>query len=250
MGPIFLLSLALQIACCVHVVRTGRPLYWVFILLVFSYLAVAVYVLAEILPELRSGRTGQRMVRQVRNTLDPGRVKREAGARLKLSDTPDNRRKLAEESLRTGDFAQAESLYRGALKGLYAHDPDLMLGLAQAQYGLGQPQQTRQTLDALIAANPGYRSPTGHLLYARAVEDSGEVDEALHEYESLARGYAGEEARVRYGLLLRKAGRTEQATAQFRETLDRAQASPAFYRKEQRAWIDVARRELATLTKG
>ena len=51
-----------------------------------------------------------------------------------------------------------------------------MLGLAKAQYGLGQAAQARQTLDALIAANPSFRSQEGHLLYARAVEDSGDVD--------------------------------------------------------------------------
>ena len=52
MSPLLLLSFALQIACCVHVVRTGRPLYWVFILLLFSFLAVIIYFIAEILPEL------------------------------------------------------------------------------------------------------------------------------------------------------------------------------------------------------
>ena len=52
MSPLLLLSFALQIACCVHVVRTGRPLYWVFILLVFPFLSAIVYFIAEVLPEL------------------------------------------------------------------------------------------------------------------------------------------------------------------------------------------------------
>ena len=60
MSPIIILSLLLQIACCVHVVRTGRPLYWVFILLVFSYLAVIVYFIAEVLPELRHNPSARR----------------------------------------------------------------------------------------------------------------------------------------------------------------------------------------------
>ena len=36
MGPILLLSVLLQVGCGVHVVRTGRPLYWLFILLIGS----------------------------------------------------------------------------------------------------------------------------------------------------------------------------------------------------------------------
>ena len=35
----------LQIGCGVHVVRTGRPLYWIFILLIGSYIGVLVYLL-------------------------------------------------------------------------------------------------------------------------------------------------------------------------------------------------------------
>ena len=60
MSPIILLSLILQVACCVHVVRTGRPLYWIFILLVFSYLAVLIYFIAEILPGLRNNPAARR----------------------------------------------------------------------------------------------------------------------------------------------------------------------------------------------
>ena len=43
MSPIFVLSILLQIACAVHVVRTGRPLYWIFILLIGSFIGVAMF---------------------------------------------------------------------------------------------------------------------------------------------------------------------------------------------------------------
>ena len=247
MSPLFILSIVLQIACCVHVVRTGRPLYWIFILLIFSYLAVLIYFIAEILPELRNGPGARRVVRKVRERIDPEREKRDASRQFGLSDTQTNRRRLAEESLRSGDYQQAAELYGGALKGLYDTDPDLMLGLARAQFGLGQSQQARETLDALIAANPDYRSKDGHLLYARAVEDSGDVQAALHEYETVAQGFPGEEARLRYGLLLARSGDTAKAQAMFKEILIRSDAAPKYYQREQRDWIEAAKRELAGL---
>lgn len=247
MSPVLLLSILLQIACCVHVVRTGRPMYWIFILLIFSYLAVLIYFIAEIVPDLRNGPGARRVVRKVKDRIDPGRQKREADRHFGLSDTQTNRRRLAEESLRTGDHAQAAELYQGALKGLYATDPDLMLGLAKAQFGLGQPQQARTTLDALIAANPQYRSSEGHLLYARAVEDSGDMQSALHEYETVAQGYPGEEARVRYGLLLLRSGDSRKAGEVFKEILARSDVAPKYYQREQRDWIEIAKRELAQL---
>ena len=247
MSPLLLLTYAVQIACCVHVVRTGRPLYWVFILLVFPFLSAIVSFIAEVLPELRNSPSARRTVRNVRNRIDPDRDRRDAAKLLKAADTPENRRRLAEESLRSGDYAHASELYDQALKGLYATDPDLMLGLAKAQFGLGESAKARATLDALIAANPGFRSADGHLLYARAVEDTADAAAALHEYEAVVQGYPGEEARARYGLLLKRQGEHARARRVFQEILDRSDAAPRYYQREQRDWIEVAKRELPTL---
>jgi hypothetical protein len=97
---------------------------------------------------------------------------------------------------------------------------------------------------ALIAATPDFRSCEGHLLYARAVEAEGDLEAALHEYEALAQGYPGEEGRVRYGLLLKRHGGAAKANEVFREVLTRADVSPKYYRREQREWIEIAKREL------
>ncbi|MCC4586869.1 tetratricopeptide repeat protein [Xanthomonas melonis] len=250
MTPLLLISLLLQAACCVHVVRSGRPLYWIFLLLAFSLLAVLVYVFVAVIPDLRNDPGARRSLKRVRNTLDPQREQRDASRRLDVADTPENRRQLAESLLARGDYAQAAEHYQGALRGLYRDDPHLMLGLARAQFGLGQAQQARQTLDALIAANPGFRSHDGHLLYARAVEDCGDTDAALHEYETLAQGYPGEEARVRYAQLLHRMGRGDQARAVYEQVLRHAAASPKHYQREQRAWVDLARKGLRELDTG
>lgn len=247
MSPIVILSILLQVACCVHVVRSGRPLYWMLFLMMFSYLAVLVYVAAAVVPDLRAGPSGQRAMRKVRAQLDPGRGARVANRQLQVADTPENRRRLAEESLRTGDFASAESAYRGALKGLFANDPDLLLGLARAQHGLGKANEALQTLQAMWSANAGYRSHDADLLHARVLAETGAMQQALQRFDSVARGYPGEEARVRYGQLLRQGGHDAQAAEQFRESLQRSQAAPGYYRREQKPWLDIASRELAAI---
>ena len=99
------------------------------------------------------------------------------------------------------------------------------------------------TLDALIAANPKYRSSDGHLLYARALEAMGETAAALHEYETLAPGYPGEEGRARYAQLLLRDGQRDEAQAVFNDIIRRSSLAPDYYRRDQREWIDLAKRE-------
>jgi len=244
LSPVLLLSIVLQIGCAVHVIRTGRPMYWILLLLIGSYIAVAVYLLAEVLPEMRNSPGARRAMRNAHDRIDPQRQKRRAAQQLELADTADNRRRLAEESLLTGDFELAVTQYQAALQGLYKTNPDLMLGLAKAQFALGQAQQARDTLDALIAANPNFRSTEGHLLYARALESMGDTAAALHEYETLAPGFPGEEARARYAQLLVREGQRDRAQAVFQDIVKRSSLAPGYYRRDQREWIDLAKREL------
>ncbi|AVY66294.1 tetratricopeptide repeat protein [Xanthomonas translucens] len=247
MNPIVLLSLALQLACCVHVVRSGRPLYWIFILLIFSYLGILIYVIAELLPQWRNDPRARRHLRKVGATLDPNRDTRTAGNRLELADTVDNRRQLAELHLGNGEYAQAAEVFESGLRGIHRDDPWLLLGLAKAQFGLEQPAAVKATLDRLIAANPQFRSHDGHLLYARATEALGQTDAALEEYAALADDYPGEEARVRYAQLLQRAGQPQRAGDVFNEVLKRSRLAPRYYQRDQRQWIDLASRELKRL---
>lgn len=250
MHPLLLLSVLLQIGCAVHVLRTGRSMYWLLLLLIGSYVAVAIYLIAEVLPDLRHSRGARRALRDARDRIDPERHKRLASRQLEVADTLDNRLRLAEESLNVGDFQQAVELYRSGLRGQYATDPHLMLGLARAQFGLELPAEARATLEALIAANPEFRSADGHLLYARALEACGDTDQALEEYVAVTQGFPGEEARVRHALLLKRIGRQAESDALFAESLKRADLAPKYYRRDQREWLEIARRERSPATTG
>ena len=247
MPPLLILSAALQLICIVHAVRNHRPYWWIFILMAGSFIGIAAYVLAELLPGLGADRAARKALTGVHDRIDPERHKRAASRKLEVADTLENRLRLAEESYNSGDFVQAEEMYRSGLRGLYATDPALMLGLAKSQFALSRPQEARKTLEDLIAANPNYRSPEGHLLYARCMEAAGDVPAALHEYEAVAEGYAGEEARVRYALLLKQAGQHDKAREVFQATLKHARISPKHYQRAQREWIAIANREIAGL---
>jgi hypothetical protein len=178
----------------------------------------------------------------LRKAVDPGRELRRYETEVRVGGNVASRQRYAEELVRHERYEEAIAQYRQALTGLYEHDPNLMLGLAQAQFGKGDASGARATLDELIRLNPGFRSPAGHLLYARALEAEGNTPKALEEYRVVAGSFPGAEAAVRYAQLLQAQGQKEEAQKVARELLQQARIAPGHYRRAQREWLEAAER--------
>jgi hypothetical protein len=238
-----LLIVACQVFFAVHAVRTGKQMIWLWIIIFFPGLGCLVYFITQYAPEAANSRS----VRKARNTLiravDPQREMRRRMERLEMSNTVENRMALADECMEAKMYPEAIELLDGSLTGIHATDPGILQRLALAQFESGETKQTLQTLDKLISANPSYKSPDSHLLYARALEAEGRDEDATKEYEVLRSSYPGEEARVRYGLLLLRCGTPEQAKELFRESLMHARQAPKYYRNKEREWLRIAERE-------
>lgn len=240
MPVLFGLSALLQLLLAIHVVRSGRSLYWIFIIVSLPVLGSVVYLLAEVLPEYRHDPRARRALRAVGDKLNPERRRRQILDQLALNNSLENRSKLAEECLRLGDFENAERLYRECLSGPYATDPHFLFGLAHAEAELGRYAEARGHLEQLNQANPDYQSHDAHLLYARCLEALRDHAAALAEYEVLSSSYPGEEARFRYARLLHALGRSSEARAQLDAMAVRARSAPRYYRKKEADWLKQA----------
>jgi hypothetical protein len=235
-----------QIMCAVHVMKTGRPYYWIFIVMFAPMVGMIAYFIVEILPALSGSRTARSAAAGMGRALDPGRAVREAERNLAMTPTTGNKAALADAYLEVGRTDEAAALYRDTLTGVHATDPGLMHGLARAEFARGNFVAVEQALDALREANPNFQSAECHLLYARSLEEQGKVDQALHEYEALTPYFPGQEARCRYAMLLEKAGDRRESQRLFREICQSVEMSPRHARRLQRQWYDIARRALAT----
>ena len=246
---IFILSIAAQVGFIVHVIKTGRNTLWIWVLVipVLAFPGMLAYFFVEILPDIFRSRTAQRTARGFKKAMDPEGDLRRYEHEARVGGNVASRQRYADELTRHGRYDEAIAQYRSALTGLYEHDPNLMLGIAKAQFakgGAGDATAARATLDDLIRLNPDFRSPDGHLLYARALESEGNIQKALEEYQALATSYPGAEAAVRYAQLLQTQGRREDAQKVASELLEQARIAPAHYRKAQKSWLDAAQRLL------
>lgn len=239
------LLLLAQVACAVHVVRTGRHQVWIYLVVFVPIVGMAAYFLAEILPEMMHSRPARQAAAGVEKALDPGRRLREALRRVQIAPTTENKAALAAEYLLAGRPGDSVSLYREALSGIHTTDPGMMLGLARALFAAEKPAEAQAELEALLAANPRYNSPEAHLLYARSLEEQGKVEAAILEYRMLVKYYPGQEARCRYGLLLQRSGRSIEARQVFEEICQLVEYGPRHQYREQREWYEIAKRAVS-----
>lgn len=243
--PIFALAIiALQIACGVHVVRTGQNLVWLFVIIFVPLIGCAIYVLAVVLPEMQSSPGARRAARGMVKVIDPDRDYRARVRDAEMVGSADSKRLLAEEHLQRGNPQEAIALFESAATGILADDPTLLFGLARARFAADDPAGTLEALDRLREANPQWQSSEAHMIYARALEALGRLDEACAEFEALARYFAGEEARTRLALLYKKLGRNDEARELFQTVLKNVANGTAFYRRQQREWQRIAQDNL------
>jgi hypothetical protein len=242
--PVYLVILLLDITLVYHASRTGRLQPWAFIILLIPLVGALAYIVVELVPEWFGSPGAQQARKRVAERLDPEKRYRELSDRLAGSDTIANRDALAAECLRIGRFDEAERHYDHILTLPMGREPVYALGKAQAQFGLNRPADALATLDDLKARWPGFESAEGHLLYARALAEVGRIEEALDEYHAVSGYFPGAEARVRYGMLLRMAGRNAEARIVFNELLLQMKRAPKYLREAQAEWLSIAEKQL------
>jgi hypothetical protein len=64
-------------------------------------------------------------------------------------------------------------------------------------------------------------------------------------HHAVAAYFPGAEARVRYGLLLRRVGRTAEAKVVFAELLVQTKRAPKHFREAQAEWLSIAEKQLS-----
>lgn len=240
MFPAFGLSLIFSIALCVHVVRTGQQMYWLMIILIIQPIGGLIYLLAIVAPELLGGAKAQKAGQVARQVLDPRREYREAGRAVEDTPTVANRARLAAAAFSLGRHAEAERLYGEALQGMYADDPQLLLGRANALIELDRAAEALPLLEGLSAQSPAARTPNVALALGRAHQALGHEAEADTALRWAAAHLPGFEGMARYAVFLAQTGREAEAQETLDEINKRLAKTHAHFRKEARAWRDLA----------
>jgi hypothetical protein len=236
-----LLYLLLSLAMAVHVVRSGRPLWWLMIILMLPFGSI-IYGLAIVAPEMLGGAPAQRLAAETRAALDPGREYREAKRACDETPTVRNQSRLAAAAAGLGRHDEAERLYREAAHGVHADDPVLLTGRANALLELARPDEALAVLEVI---KPEDRTPHARLAQGRALDALGRAREAEAELKAAAEDLPGFEGLARYAAFLAHNGRAAEAREIVADMDRRIGKIPRPLRREAREWRDLAARALS-----
>lgn len=230
-------EIILKIVCILHVVRNGRNLSWIWLIIIFPFGGSVIYFLTEMWPEIRAGRTGS-----IRFSLPKSPEKQIAllQEELEYSNTIENRMKLARAFVAARRFDEAVDTLSSCLRGAFKDDPLLLLELARTHFAAGRFDAVLEPLNRLDEVRSKHASAERIILQARTYEGLGQIDQAKLCYDQALIVATGEEARVRYALLLEKTGEADKALNLFRETVAHAKRGGGAYRRYNREWIQQA----------
>jgi hypothetical protein len=243
----FIVSVLIQIACVVHLIRNHRPSLWLWAIIFLPIAGSAAYMVVEILPGLFQ----RREVRAVRaaavKRLDPERELRAAREAVDVADTAATRTALADALAEGGNWGEAVRHYREAVAKTPGKDRTARFRLARACLEAGNTAEARRLLEALPESASPSENDRAALLLARSIEELGETDRAAALYGELGERMPGAEAQCRQAALLIASGRRGDALPLLEEAERRARRLDKMERRKEADMYDWAARTLAEL---
>jgi hypothetical protein len=230
----------IQFCFAFHVFKSGRPYWWMFVIMAFPVMGCLIYYFVEVFPGSREHRRAKRAARDLVRAWKPDAEIKRRVEELETCGSADNRLALADECCAHRMYGEAIRLYESCLQGAYSNDSTILFRLARAAVDAGDGDKAGATIARLKAEAPKTRPLEVRLLEARWLEARGRHDEALAVYHDLLPQFVGLEARYRYGELLLKLGKREAAMEIFNEVLKVAKRSASPMVEEQR-WAIAAK---------
>lgn len=242
------LHIAIALFFAVHAVRSRQHIYWLIVLFSFPGLGSVVYCLAIYLPEWRQSRGAYVAARAATQLIDPNRYVRQARKDADRAPTVQNRMRLADALLDSGEAAEARQIYQEAACGPFADDPDLLKGLARAEFACDNGPGAQAAFEALFAAHPSTRKQADpSLMYARALAMTGQPS-TRQAFEQALIHASGAAARCLYAQWLQAQGNSDdqaRARALFAEIIQEARHGTRDTRRFNKEWIQRAQAGLA-----
>ena len=239
-GLVTKFSWLVQLGLIVHVFKTGRPYWWIWILLIAPAIGGLAYVLIELLPALRApgGATVSWKPRAWRI--------HELRAAIEETDTVQLRLTLAAELLAAHRPAEARAVAEDCLQGVFRDDPHTLAAVARYRLEAGQFNDALAALDLIKIKADRMLALTVTLLRGRALVLAGRHAEAQAALREIVATHLGEEPRYFLAVSLQQSGDTAAARALWEDVRKRFRRAGRGWRNTEKRWFKLSAERLRT----
>ena len=238
-GPVVWL---LQLGLIVHALRTGRPYWWIWILISVPGLGGIAYLIVEVLPGVHSPRGFLASLKPLRWRIADLR------ARLEETETVANRMGLAEALFEAGETQEAHDLAAENLTGVFKDDARTLTEVARYKVALGRFDEAWRLLERVDVTGNRMLGLDLGLLKGDALSGLGRDAEAEAAYQSVIGSYIGEAPKAGLAALYQKTGRGDEARRLWSEIVARYRRAGPGWRRSERRWYKLASERLKAPT--
>jgi hypothetical protein len=235
LGPLTAALWLVQLALIVHVVRTGRPYWWIWILLIAPFFGGLAYVLVELSPDLRG-------TRGMLAGLKPRKWRiADLRGQLEEADTVRNRLELAAELSGAGQAAEAHDVAAGCLHGVFRDDARTLVAVARYKAGIGAFGDALALLGRVDTTGDRMLEVDLGLVRGDCLLGLRRYPEAERAYEGVLDRCVGEAARAGLACTYEQTGRAAEAAAIWAEIRAKFRSTGPAWRRSERRWYDLAK---------
>jgi hypothetical protein len=231
----------------IHAIRNGQDTFWLYILFVFPILGSIVYFFSIYVQQARYSPATRALSKAGIAIVDPRRSIRHARGDFEAAATIQNRLNLAKVLLDAGskeNVQEALEHFKQCATGMFATEPEVLLGLARAQFAVEQFEQAHRTIVCLFEHNQASRSQDAPALINARILAALNDPAARGAFEQALRCAtdAGPRCLFAEWLVSQKTRQdVEKGRAMFEEILNDSKRWTRFARQHNGEWIKRAK---------
>jgi len=234
LGPFAVVFWIVQLAMIVHVLRTGRPYWWIWILFAAPLIGGLAYFFVELAPDLRGSRGFLARLKPRKWRVSDCR------RRLEEADTVKNRLALARELSDAGLAREAHETAVECLQGVFRDDARTLVDVARFKIGVSAYDDALALLDRVDTTGDRMLSIDIGLLKGDCLAGLGRYPEAELAYEAVVDRHIGEAVRAGLAIVYEKTGRHEKAAEIWKAIRAKYRATSPAWRRSERKWYKLA----------
>lgn len=234
------LFIALQIFCVVHAIRTGRPYWWIWLIVAFNIIGVAAYLLIEVRPSF--GKLNwQDLWWRLQSSRQRIAHRRE---QLEYAPTVKNRFLLADELHDAGQLDEECKVLTDGLQGAFKDDSETLLRLSQAHLEARRPDEAAKIYARITPERSSEFQNRYRLQQARMLGAKGENNQAEALFQELLKQRRSEAPRYYYAEFLIATRRAPEGKKILQDILHQYRRGTRVWRHQERDWYFAAKKLL------